>query len=534
MDNLTSILNQQPLLALAIMIVLGKLLGAIRLDGFALGTSGILFVAMALGHFGVRLPTVLGELGVVLFVYAVGLQAGPHFLNTVRQRGLSFLWLAILTLSFAWIASFLMATWLGTDSALATGIYSGALTSTPGLAASLQALDDPNVSVGFGVAYPIGVIGVILFVQIVPRLMRLDWDQEIARADASEQRPVIGRGWIHITNPQIDGKTIQDVEAMHMTEAVISRVIDKYVVMSPHAMTHLCTGQHVRVVGTETDLQRMELLLGPRVTDFEEPRSAITSATLVVTENKICGQTLEGMQFRERYGLTVARIWRDDFEFVPSAKTTLEFGDEIRVVGDVADCERITAVIGHKAERLNETRFLPLGIGLLVGILLSRLSIPLPDGNSLALGLAGGPLVAGLVAGHFGRIGHVNFRMPVAARMFINELGLVLFLGSAGVRAGETFWQVMQTEGTALLVSAIVVTLVPLLSSFLLARYAFQWDALNSLGAMCGAMTSTPGLGTVTKLTDNAAPSTAYVAVYPMALLAISILAPLLGTVLGM
>ncbi len=533
MDQLVSLLNQQPLLTLAIIIVLGKWLGNLHLNGLSLGASGILFIAMALGHLGVQLPDILGELGVLLFVYAVGLQAGPHFLNTVRQRGWSFLMLALLTLSLTWIATYLSARWFGTSAALATGVYAGALTSTPGLAASLQVLGDNNVSVGFGVAYPVGVIGVILFVQFVPRLLRLDWDQEIAQAKASEGQPSIGNCWIRITNPQIDGRTIREVEAMHMTGAIISRVFDKYVTMPPHAETHLCAGQHVRVVGAEDDLKRMELLLGPRVTNFQEPRSVITSATLVVTENSICGQTLEEMQFRERHGLTITRIWRDDFEFTPGAKTTLEFGDEIRIVGDTSDCNRITSLVGHKAERLNETRFLPLGIGLLTGILLGILPIPLPGGTTFKLGMAGGPLVAGLVSGHFGRIGPVNFRMPIAARMFINELGLVLFLGSAGMRAGEHFWSVMQSQGTSLLTSAVIATIVPLLCSFLLARYVFHWDALNSLGAMCGAMTSTPGLGALTKLPDSSAPSTSYVAVYPMALLAVSLLAPLLGIALG-
>ncbi len=533
MDFLASQLNQHPLLALAVIIVLGKLLGNLRVAGLALGTSGVLFVAMLLGHLGIHLPDVLGQLGVALFVYSIGLQAGPHFWNTIRQRGTAYLVLASSTLLIAWIASFFTARWLGIEPALASGVFSGALTSTPGLAASLQTMDNPNVSVGFGVAYPLGVVGVILFVQLVPRLLRIDWRQEVERAKASVKRPSIRHAWIRITNPQMEGKTIQEVEAMHMTGAIISRVYDKYVAMPPHAKTHLAPGQHVRVVGTDTDLQRMELLLGPRVSNFSEPRSAITSATLVVTENSICGQALEDMQFRERHGVTITRIWRDDFEFVPGPRSTLEFGDEIRIVGDTADCQRVTHVIGHHAQRLQETRFLPLGIGLLAGILVGLLPIPLPAAGTLRLGLAGGPLLAGLVAGHFGRIGQLTFRMPVAARMFINEMGLVLFLGSAGLRAGETFWQVMQSQGPALLAMALVVTTVPLASSFLIARQLFRWDALTSLGAMCGAMTSTPGLGAATKLADNSAPSTAYVAVYPIALLLVSLLAPLLGVLLG-
>lgn len=532
MDDLVSLCNQEPLLALALLITAGTFLGQLRCFGISLGPSGVLFVGMVLGHWGMQLPSLLAELGVVLFVYAVGLQAGPHFLRTVRRHGWSYLLLALLTLGLAWITAFIAAKTLGLDPALATGIYAGALTSTPGLAASLQALDDPAVSVGFGVAYPLGIIGVVLFVQVVPRILRINWNQEIERANASEERPAIEVVWLRIANPQIEGKMIGEVEATFKSRAVISRVIDKYVAMSPQAETRLCLDQHVRVVGTAEDIQRLELLLGPRVEDFQEPRSSISSTTLVVTEEKLCGKSLEKLRFRERYGLTISRIWRDDFEFVPRAQTTLEFGDEIRLVGDVADIQRVEPILGHKAERLHDTKFLPLAIGLLAGILLSKLPIVLPNGISIQLGMAGGPLVAGLCAGHYGRIAKLNFRMPVAARKFVHDLGLVLFLSGAGVAAGASFWPVLQSQGITLLVVAASVTAVPLFGALVLARVIYGWDALNCLGAVCGAMTSTPGLGVVAKMTDSSVPSTAYVAVYPMALLTVTLLAPLLGTVL--
>ena len=533
MEYLVSLFNEQPILALATLIVIGVALGRVEVGGVSLGTSGVLFAAMALGHWGLGLPEVFTDLGVVLFTFTVGLQAGPHFLRTVRRHGFSYVMLALFTLGIAWLVALVAAKLLGIGATLSTGIYAGALTSTPGLAASLQMLKDPQISVGYGLAYPLGVVGVVLFVQLAPRLMKIDWRQEQLRAEADNGQPAVEHAWLKITNPQVEGKTIQEVEATSMTGAIISRVIDRYVAMPPQAETHLGIEQHVRVVGTADDIRKMELLLGPRDSKFKEPPSAISSLTVIVTNHELCGQSLVSLQFRERYGLTISRVWRDDFEFVPHARTTLEFGDEVRMVGDVEDLARIEPIIGHKAERLNETRFLPFAIGLLAGVLLGHLTIPLSSTIKIQLGMAGGPLVAGLFVGHFGRLGKLNFRMPPAARMFVNELGLILFLAGAGVAAGATFWDVVREEGTMLLLAGALVTIAPLAAAWGLARFVFGWDALNALGAICGAMTSTPGLGAVSRVADSSAPSTAYVAVYPVALMAVTILAPILGLLLG-
>ena len=314
--------------------------------------------------------------------------------------------------------------------------------------------------------------------------------------------------------------------------AVISRVVDKYVAMPPMAETHFQIDQHVRVVGSMEEVRQLELLLGPVDGQFKEPRSSLSSATLVVTATELCGKTLSELKFRGRYGVTITRLWRDELEFVPHAKTTLEFGDEVRVVGDEADLKRLAPVLGHHSERLSETSFLSLGLGLLAGVLLGAVPMGLPGGLSFKLGMAGGPLVAGLVAGHCGRIARFNFRMPLAARKFVNDFGLLLFLSGAGVAAGSSFVSVIREQGAVLLLASLIVALVPLMGAWVMTRHVLKWDALNCLGAVCGAMTSTPGLGAVTKVADCSVPSTAYVAVYPFALLAITLIAPLLGLAL--
>jgi putative transport protein len=228
----------------------------------------------------------------------------------------------------------------------------------------------------------------------------------------------------------------------------------------------------------------------------------------------------------------VTRIWRDDFEFTPNATTSLEFGDTIRVVGNRGDCDRLVPVVGHQEERLQETAFTPLALGLLLGVLMGFIPLPLPGGLEVSLGLAGGPLLAGLIAGHFGRIGPLTFRVPMAAKYFIRELGLIFFLAAAGVAAGHEFWAVLRSQGVALLVGGLFTTMLPMIASFVAARWILRWDAITSLGAICGAMTSTPGLGAVATMSRSQASSLAYVAIYPTALIGITIVAPLLGMIL--
>ncbi|QDU91119.1 Aspartate/alanine antiporter [Pirellulimonas nuda] len=531
MQHALSLLQADPLMALAAIAALGVALGAVRLWGVALGTSGVLFVGMALGHLGVSLPPLVGQLGVTLFVYSVGLQAGPHFLRSILRHGPTLLLLTGVTLLTAWGAAIAGATMLGLDRAIAMGLYAGALTSTPALAASLQVYNDPHISVGFGVAYPLGVIGVILFVQVVPRLLRIDWEHEAEAARNADAAPPIEAAWFEITNPQVNGKTLAQVESILGDGANVSRVLDRYASLSPQGETHLAIGQYLRVVGAAADLGKIEVVLGPRRDDFRPPKSVISDARVVVTEESLCGQSLRELGFRERFGVTITRLWRDDLEFVPRGDMCLEFGDELRVVGDIDDCKRLVTQIGHRPERIHDTRFLPLCVGLLAGIAIGHVPIPVPgiEGFAPTLGLAGGPLLAGLIAGHFGRIGPLNFRMPIAARGLMNEAGLILFLASAGVGAGASFWSVVSAQGPAMLAAGALVTLLPLLAAFCIARYAAGWDALRSLGAVCGAMTCTPGLGVVSRLANSPAPATAYVAVYPMALVAVSVLTPLIG-----
>jgi putative transport protein len=421
---------------------------------------------------------------------------------------------------------------IGIAPALASGLLSGALTSTPALAASLEVLGSPSVAVGYGAAYPFGVLGVILFVQLVPRLFKMDLETEAEKAESATRLPPVQFAWFQLKNSQLFGKNVSVLSSALPSNTLISRVAKEDGTRPALSNIVLENGDHLRVVGSERALNRVELLLGPREAGFQEAPSGVTSITLVVSAAAVVGRSLAELSLREKFSINVSRIWRDDFEFVPHGDTTLEFGDTIRVVGNLCDCQRLAPVVGHQEERLQETPFLPLTIGLLVGVLLGFVSLPLPGGLSVSLGLAGGPLLAGLVAGHFGRLGRLTFRVPIAAKIFIRELGLIFFLAGAGVSAGHEFWPVLQQQGVALIGAGVLTTLVPMTIAFTMARLVLRWDAITALGAICGAMTSTPGLGVVVKLSRSQASSLAYVAVYPTALIGITVLAPLMGVLL--
>ncbi len=524
------------------LIALGVLLGRIEWKGVSLGTSGVLFVAILFGHFGARMPGFVTEIGVALFVYAVGLQAGPRFFKTFRSQGLSFAALAFVTLLSGLLVTLAVEAFFDFGAGLSTGLYTGSMTTTPGLAAALEAVDEPSwpeqVSVGYGIAYPFGVAGVVLFVQLFPRLMRMDL-KKIAREErhrGDSARPV-GR-WFELRNPQLAGQTIEDFSQQHIATASITRVERRGGRTEvAHDALRLELGDKLRIVSTPEDQRVLETVIGPVVEQKQEPRqtqSDIVSRDVFVTEDAMAGIRLDEMHVREDHGVIIARLWREELEFIPQGNTRLMVGDLVRIVGRSEDCDRFQKLLGNAEKRLQETNFLPLAAGLALGILAGRVPIPVPGTEvSFKLGLAGGPLFLALLAGHFGRVGRINIRMPVAAKIFIRELGLMFFLAGAGTRAGASFASVLQEQGISLFLAGALITIAPMAASWFFARLVMRLEILPTLGAICGGMTSTPALGALSTASDSETPALAYATVYPVALIVVTVLAQLLGRVMS-
>jgi putative transport protein len=287
-------------------------------------------------------------------------------------------------------------------------------------------------------------------------------------------------------------------------------------------------GSQLLVIGNDKETRRVAETLGVICEDV----SAILDAdherkTVVVTSPEVYGHTLKELGLRSKHGVTVARIRRHDIEFVPAGHTRIEFGDNLVLVGESADLMKIDSVVGHRPRVMNETDLMSLVAGIGLGILVGNISFSI-GGMAVSLGLAGGPLIVGLLLGHFRRIGPIRGAFPPAAQLLMTEGGLALFLTDAGINAGSGMGAILAEHGVKLCFVALAIAFIPMVLGFVIARYWFRLSFYQSLGATCGGMTSTPGLAVLTSTTDSSQPVTSYVAAYPVALVLVTILARIL------
>ncbi|QDT19551.1 aspartate:alanine exchanger family transporter [Gimesia chilikensis] len=509
------------------MIGCGLILGKIAVRGISLGSSGVIFAGLLAGHWGYQVAPEAGLAGVVLFIYCLGIGAGPSFLQMFLNRGKALALLAGVMMSAALLAVLLMGRLFKLSPDLASGLFAGALTSTPALAAATEKLPaGSDVAVGFGIAYPFGVIGVILFIQILPRWF--PGGIEHALNESTAARGDIIREVVEVQNRNLVGKRLRDVTILAKSNCQVSRLIVEGQPRPIPKEFQLELGQLLLVIGRTGQIETVIEALGTRcpdaqyVLDVERQRRNI-----VITSKEVVGRTLKDLHFRSRFGVTIARITRQNIEFVPGSEQTLHYGDILRAVGEPEDLERFATAVGHRARTADETDLIILAGGLILGMILGRLSLSL-GGQSFSLGMAGGPLLVGLLLGHFGQFGGLSVRMPRAGRLLLGELGLTVFLAQAGCQAGGNFVEVVRANGLTMCLAAAVVVVVPLLSGFLAARYWLRLNLLETAGGLCGAMTSTPGLGAVTSAIDSSVPATSYATVYPVALVLVTLLAPIL------
>ncbi len=520
------------LLALFAVVATGLLLGRVQVAGLSLGSSGVIFAALAFGHFGYHIPAGIGALGLVLFVYCVGLRAGPTFFRTFVRQGRSLAKLAVVLIVVGASATFLVARLVGIPVDLAAGIFAGALTSTPGLAAALERLpQNSQAAVGYGIAYPFGVIGVVLFVQLLPRLLRVDLNQ-LGRQLQEENDPgrKIVRVLVEVMNPAVIGRRLVDLEFIAESNCQVPRcLVGDRLVPVPADFT-LEAGQHVLVVGREFRVPTVVSLLGKAAEskdyrmDTERERQAV-----VVTSPNVVGKTLAELHPINSFGVTVSRIRRHNLEFVPRMSDEIEYGDALNVVGEPEHIKKFAEFAGHRERSFYETDLISLSIGIIAGVVLGTVSFDL-GGKGFALGMSGGPLFVALILGHFGRVGPVVGHLPQASQLLLMETGLVFFLADAGVSAGGTLVPVIREFGLLLCLAAAIVVLVPMAIGYLFGRYGLKMNLLQVVGGVCGGVTSTPGLGVITSKTESEIPVVSYAAAYPVALILMTVFAQVLVT----
>ena len=521
---------------LAATIALGTLLGKIKIGGISLGVTWILFVGIALGHFGMGIdPKVLGfvkEFGLILFIYSVGLQVGPGFFASLKQNGIRLNVMALCVLLLGIGVTLAIAAISGTSLITMTGILSGAVTNTPSLGSAQQTFlettgaNDPSIALGYAVAYPLGVIGLILALVLMRKLFRVDPVKENARLQAEHiiETHDPDRVTVVITNPQLDGKKVYDIARLLNRQFVISRMLrpGSDPVLAD-AQTEIRLGDKVFFVSDPRDTEAVTTFLGERIEMDQAVWDRISGATelvsrrILVTKGKINGKQLGSLQLRNHFKVNVTRVNRAGVDLIASPSLSLQVGDRLTVVGTEASINAVAGLLGNSSKRLREPNLIPMFIGILLGVALGMIpfhihGIPLP----VKLGLAGGPLIVAILLSRFGARFHLVTYTTMSASLMLREIGISLFLAAVGLAAGPEFVSTLQGGGLVWVGYGFLITVIPILLVGLLGRWVFKFNYFELMGTLSGSMTDPIALSFVSSNSPNDIPAVSYSTVYPL------------------
>ncbi|MGM0565421.1 MAG: aspartate:alanine exchanger family transporter [Bacteroidota bacterium] len=504
---------------LFIVIMLGLLLGHVRIKGISLDVSAIIFAALFLGHLGYEVPSVFQETGLILFIYSVGIQAGPGFFESFKKQGYQLLSIAIIVVVSGIALTLALAYAFHTPFNLAAGLFNGALTSTPGLAAAVEATGSEEASIGYGIAYLFGTVGVIVLSTIMHRIFNINLKKEEQAYEDELHRdyPVLINKNYVVENPRIFGKSMREMRLRSVTGTNISRVLHNGEAFTPNAETILHEGDIVKAVGTEENLNNMELLVG-RHTEKQIPLSKKYVVRRILVSNKdVVNKSLGELGIFASYNATATSIRRSGIDITPNPSSRLRYGDKVMVAASDNTMKKLSDLLGDSRSQLIELDFLPVSIGIILGILLGSITLPL-GGANLSLGLTGGVLISALVLSKIGRTGPLLWNVAGESNQLIRKIGLIFFLAAVGTKAGANFIETVSNNGLQLLLFGAIVTLVPMFLAVVYGRYVLKMNFLTLIGGLVGAMTSTPALSALEPLTKSNAPQVAYATVYPFAL----------------
>ena len=558
MDWLTNIITNPGSIAhlvviYALVISLGVKLGKIKFGGIALGVTFVLFVGILVGHIysnyivdpatgstithsaQKELIDFVKELGLILFVYCIGLQVGPGFFATFKKGGVGMNLIAVgivlLNILVMLGLYFLVFDHNNYNLAMMVGTMYGAVTNTPGLGAANTVVKDfagdwgaagmPDLASSYACAYPLGVVGIILATIVVRYLckIRLDKEQEQLRLERESNPSATPKHIVlKITNPAVVGRTLHELHSFLKRQFVITRCMKDGEVFVPNGETKLEMGMHVRLVCVQEEYEVITALMGEAVEadDWKEAEDKIryVSRRYVITKPEINGKTLGQLHFSTIYGVNVTRVTRNGMELFADRNLRFQVGDRILVTGPEENVERLKRVVGAQVKHLDHPNVGALFFGILLGIIVGQINF----GAGVKLGLAGGPLVVAILIGAFGYRYKINSYVSTSANLMLREVGLLLFLSSVGIQAGAKFWETIVNGGVHYVWTGFLITIIPILIMGVVARKVLKLNYFTLMGLIAGSNTDPPALAFATQTAGNDAPAIGYSTVYPLAM----------------
>ncbi|MBA7489148.1 MAG: putative transporter [Prevotella sp.] len=525
------------LLILALVISFGLILGKIKIRNVSLDLTWVLIIGIVFGYFNLNLDEnllhFLREFGLVLFVYSIGLQVGPGFFSSFKKGGLSLNMLILVTIALSIIVTLAIHFVSGVPVTALAGILSGAVTNTPSLGAAQQAffgmkgVEAPDIALGYAMAYPMGVVGMILSFIALRYILRIKSAEEEAAAERGlgqlEQLTVRSIN-LEVTNERIDNTMIKEVKSIIGRHFVISRIlradgVKHETVVNGH--THLHLGDRILVVAAPKDVEAITALIGHDAeVDWSECEKEMISRRILVTKPELNGVTLEHLNITGNFGATVTRVNRNGVDLVAHPHLRLQLGDRLTIVGTDLALSKVDKLLGNQMKRLNYPNLIPIFLGIALGCIVANIPLLIPGiPQPVKLGLAGGPFIVAILVGYFGPRYHMVTYNTISANMMLREMGITIFLACVGLGAGKDFFATLATEqGLSWIGYGLLITVIPILLGGIIGRYCFHLNYYTLMGVLSGGNTNPPALAYSNMLTTSDTPSVGYATVYPFAM----------------
>ena len=524
----------QAILVLSLICATGLALGKIKIFGVSLGVTFVFFAGIIAGHFGVTIQpemlTIAQNFGLIIYIYSLGMQVGPGFFSSFKHGGIKLNLLALLLLVIGSLVAMILFWTTGLSVSDTVGLLSGAVTNTPMLGAAQQALlqADPEnldganrMAMACAVAYPFGLVGLIVTVILLKKFLAPK--NSTPAHDPSSDNTYITE--YQICNPAIFGKSIKDVRQGADCQFVISRVWKNEKLIIPTSETILEEGEHILVISGKKDVEKIRTLFGyqenidwnKKDIDWNAIDSQLVSSRILVTKPEHNGVKLGDMRLRNSYGINITRVNRAGIDLLPSRNLRLQLGDKLTVVGEARAIENVSAILGNEAKRLTSPNLLSIFIGIILGLILGAIPIMIPGiSTPVKLGIAGGPIIIGILMGAFGPRFHITTYTTRSANLMLRQLGLTIYLAGLGLSAGAGFFDTVFTmEGLRWILASIALSVVPVLITAFLAAKVFKTEYADNMGMICGSMANPFALDYASQGEDGEDPAVAYATVYP-------------------
>ena len=521
-------------LVLSLVIAVGVMLSKIKIAGISIGVTWILFVGILAGHLGMSVDHntlhFIKEFGLILFVFSIGLQVGPGFFSSFKEGGLKLVGCAAAVVALGAIATYVIHLVTGTPMTTMVGVMSGAVTNTPGLGAAQQAyadatgINDETIALGYAVAYPLGVVGVILSLIAIRFITRVDFAEENKALEAMRaEHTNVERISVEFTNGALEGHNIAHLRELVNRSFVISRIMHQDgTITIADGTSILKIGEKLRVICSPDDSEAVVAFLGQQIEMTKEEWGAtpesqtqLVSRRIIITKPEINGKKFSDLRLRTKYGINITRVNRAGIDLIPYQGMELQMGDRVMVVGNEDAIEQVADVLGNSVKKLREPQLLTIFLGIALGVLFG--SIPLMNiPQPVKLGLAGGPLIVALLIGRFGPHFHLVTYTTMSANLMLREVGLSMFLAGVGIGAGDGFVDAIVGGGYRWIGYGFIITVLPIMIVGLFARLKLKLNYYTLMGLLSGSMTNPPALGYSNATSGNDMPALGYATVYPV------------------